>query len=72
MRPFYCAATGACGFWGDECAVYVVKSVASWKYILKYIFEFTRKNITDCSNEIDKKHLSGKNRIDAFYYKTKL
>ena len=23
-------------------------------------FEFTRKNITDCSNEIDKKHLSVK------------
>jgi len=38
----------------------------------KIYFEFTRKNITDCSNEIDKKHLSGKNRIDAFYYKKKL
>lgn len=21
---FYCAATGACGFWGDECAVFSV------------------------------------------------
>ena len=26
----------------------------------KIYFEFTRKNITDCSNEIDKKHLSVK------------
>ena len=36
---------GACGFWGDECAVYVVKSAASWKYILKYILNSLGKTL---------------------------
>ena len=32
-------------FWGDECAVYVVKSAASWKYILKYILNSLGKTL---------------------------